>query len=88
MVNILNTTKMTAKGRVEIPKNTRNRYHLTSGAEFLVFESDDSIILKIIKKPSAKDFDAMMRKIRKNAKAAGIKPSDVRKAIAEVRGQK
>jgi hypothetical protein len=35
-----------------------------------------------------KDFNALLRKARKSAEEAGLKPSDVERAIREVRSKK
>ena len=79
------TTRMSSKGQVVIPEDVRNRLGLNTGAQFLVMGENDVIILKTISPPSMNDFDAIIRRARRQAKTAGMKPSDITKAIAKVR---
>jgi hypothetical protein len=48
----------------------------------------DVVVLKALKPPKMKDFNALLRKARKSAEEAGLKPSDVERAIREVRSKK
>jgi AbrB family looped-hinge helix DNA binding protein len=84
----LATTTMSSKGQVVIPEAVRNEMGLAAGDEFVVFAHDDIVILKCIRKPSMKEFDALIKRTRKQAKLAGIKRSDVAKAVAAARGRK
>jgi len=40
------------------------------------------------RRPTMKDFDAIIEKAREQARACGLKRSDITKAIAKVRGRK
>lgn len=82
------TTKMSSKGQVVIPEDIRRRLKLKSGARFIVMGEDDVVILKAIAPPSMREFDALIDEARKQAKASGVKQSDIRSAIASARGQK
>lgn len=84
----LATTKMSSRGQVVIPEKLRNDLGLKAGDRFVVFGHDGTVILKEIKPPSLKEFDAMTRKARRQARLAGLKRADVAKAIAAVRGRK
>lgn len=84
----LATTRMSSRGQVVIPEDVRNRLNLEAGAQFVVVGEDDVVILKTIKRPSMKDFDDLVRKARREARASGMKRSDVARAIARVRGQR
>ncbi len=81
----LATTRMSSKGQVVIPEEIRNRLHLSVGSHFVVLGEGDSIIFKTLTAPSIKDFDGLIQKARKQAKAAGIKPLDISKAVTTVR---
>jgi hypothetical protein len=48
----------------------------------------DVVILKNISPPSLDEFDDLIADARKKAKKAGIKPSDIKDAIAKARGKK
>ena len=81
------TTRMSSRGQVVIPEDVRNRLNLEAGAQFVVVGEDDVVILKTIKRPSMKDFDDLVSKARRQARASGMKRSDVARAIARVRAQ-
>ena len=79
------TTKMTSKGQVVIPQDVRTRLGLEPGVRFVVVGADDVVILKTIKPPSMKDFDSLIRRARRQARAAGMKRSDLARAVARTR---
>ena len=80
------TTKMSSKGQVVIPEEIRERLGLGPGVQFLVIGEGDVIILKSISTPSMKDFDRLLRKAKKQARAAGLQHADIGKAIRAARG--
>ena len=81
------TTKLSSKGQVVIPEKVRNQLGLKAGDQFVVVGEDDAVILKTITPPSIRDFDAIIEKARKQARATRMKRSDIAKAIAKVRGR-
>ena len=87
-MSVLATTKMSSRGQVVIPEGVRNDLGLQAGDEFVVLAEKDTVVLKSIRRPSMKEFDALIRKCRRNAKAAGLTRADVAKAVAAVRGRK
>lgn len=84
-MELVSTTKMSSKGQVVIPEAVRKRLGLVTGDQFVVVGEGDVLILKVISKPSIKEFDAVIKKARKQAKAAGLKRSNIAEAIAKVR---
>ena len=82
------TTKLSSKGQVVIPEEIRNRLGLEAGAQFVVVGEGDVVVLKALKPPKMADFRALLNKARKSAEQAGLKPSDVERAIREVRSRK
>jgi len=84
----LATTKMSSKGQVVIPETVRQQLGLATGAQFLVLGHGDTVLLKVIQAPSDGEFQAAISRLRRKAKAAGRKRSDVAKVIADVRGRK
>jgi len=82
------TTKMSSKGQVVIPEGIRQQLGLDSGAQFVVVGQKDVIILKTITAPSMKEFDGLIKQARKQAKASGLKRTDITKAVKEVRKAK
>jgi len=83
----LATTRMSSKGQVVIPEEVRTRLGLETGAQFVVVGENDVVILKAIAPPSLRDFDAIIGRARRQARSAGMKPSDIAKAVARVRGR-
>jgi len=79
------TTKMSSKGQVVIPEGIRQQLGLDSGTQFVVVGQKDVIILKTITAPAMKEFDGLIKQARRQAKAAGLKRSDVAQAINKVR---
>ncbi len=79
------TTKMSSKGQVVIPEEIRERLGLDAGTQFVVMGEDDVVILKMVRAPSMKEFDRLIRKARAQAKAAGLKRADVSAAVSDVR---
>ena len=87
-MSTLATTKMSSRGQVVIPENVRNDLGLRAGDRFVVVAENDVVILKGISRPSMREFDALVKKARRQAKAAGLRRADVAGAIARVRGRK
>jgi AbrB family looped-hinge helix DNA binding protein len=82
------TTKLSSRGQVVIPEEIRNRLGLEPGAQFVVVGEGDVVILKALKPPKMEEFKALLDRVQKAAKAAGVTPEDVEKAIREVRASK
>ena len=84
----VSTTKMSSKGQIVIPENIRRRLNLKAGAQFVVLGEKDVVILKNISPPSLEEFDDLISEARKSAKKVGLKRTDIKEAISEVRGKK
>ena len=84
----LATTKMSSKGQVVIPEEVRKRLNLKAGAQFVVVGENDVVILKSISQPSISEFDELIAKARREAKASGLKQNHISEAIAQARGRK
>jgi AbrB family looped-hinge helix DNA binding protein len=84
----LATTKMSSKGQIVIPENIRKRLKLKAGSQFVVVGENDIVILKAISSPSWEEFDTLIAEARRQAKQAGLKPSDITAAIRKVRGRR
>ena len=82
------TTRMSSKGQVVIPEDVRKRLGLAPGVQFIVMGENDVVILKTISPPSMDNFDGIIQRARRQARAAGMKPSDITKAVAKVRGRR
>jgi AbrB family looped-hinge helix DNA binding protein len=82
------TTKLSSRGQVVIPEEIRNRLGLEAGDQFVVVGEGNVIILKTVEPPNAKKLKALMNEVQAAAKAAGVTPEDVERAIREVRASK
>ena len=85
-MSTLATARMSSKGQVVIPEAVRNKLGLTAGSQFVVVGENDVVIMKTITQPSMRDFDALIKKARQQARSAGMTKTDVAKAIRSVRG--
>jgi AbrB family looped-hinge helix DNA binding protein len=83
----LATTRMSSKGQIVIPEPIRKRLNLKAGTQFVVLGENDVVILKAITAPSMDDFDALIQQARQQAKLAGLKRSDISRAISKARGR-
>ncbi len=82
------TTRLSSKGQVVIPEEVRNQLGLKTGDQFIVLGEGDAVILKSITPPSMRDFDTVIEKARKQARAARMKGSHIAKAVVSVRGRR
>jgi AbrB family looped-hinge helix DNA binding protein len=87
-MDVVSTTRMSSKGQVVIPENVRNRLKLEPGAQFVVVGNDDAVILKMITPPSMNEFDELICRARKQARASGLTRGSIAKAIVRVRGRR
>ena len=81
----LATTRMSSKGQVVIPEEIRENLGLKPGAQFVVVGKDDMLIFKSIEPPALSAFDDIIDEARKQARAAGLKRTDIAKALKRVR---
>jgi AbrB family looped-hinge helix DNA binding protein len=81
----LATTRLSSKGQVVIPEEIRERLGLKEGSQFVVVGERDVVILKSIAPPSLEEFNDLVRRARDAARKAGMRPADVRRAIARTR---
>ena len=83
----LSTTQLSSKGQVVIPEEIRDRLGLKPGVRFVVLAEHGVVILKTIEPPPLAEFDALVTKARRQARKAGLRKSDVAKAIHRARGR-
>lgn len=86
-MSILATTKLSSKGQIVIPEDVRDKVGLHAGDQFVVVADKDVVILKVIKKPSTKEFTSLVTQTRKLAKKTGLNKKSIKDAIKEARGQ-
>lgn len=81
------TAKMSSKGQIVIPEEIREKLGLKFGSLFVVMGEKDVVILKTITSPSMNEFDSIIGNIRKQAKSAGLRRSDIGTVIKKVRNR-
>jgi AbrB family looped-hinge helix DNA binding protein len=81
----LATTKLSSKGQVVIPEEVRNSLGLKTGDQFVVIGRGDAVILKSISEPYLEQFEELLKEAQIQAKKAGMKKSDIKKALEKVR---
>jgi len=81
----IETTKMSSKGQIVIPEEVRNRLGLKTGDKFLVMGDKDVVILKALSNPSLEEFNDLIKAARKQARAVGLRKSDIANAISKAR---
>jgi AbrB family looped-hinge helix DNA binding protein len=79
------TTKMSSRGQVVIPERIRAQLRLEPGVEFVVVAKEDLLVFQRITSPSWEQFGRLIREARRQARAAGLTPDHVKRAIGTVR---
>ena len=79
---------VSSKGQIVLPAEMRKSMSITTGDKLAVYASDDIIMLKAIKIPTAKEFEKKLDEARDWAASVGYKESDVDKIIKSVRKKK
>ena len=86
-LSAISTTKMSSKGQVVIPEQIRSQLDLEAGSRFVVVGDEDVVILKRITAPTPGEFDGLIKQARAQARAAGLKKSDIDNAVKEARNK-
>lgn len=85
-------TKITSKGQVVIPQDIRARKEIKEGEKFIVYDSDDSIILKRVKNleqvKNTQQLEKAFGSMWKTAKLKNVSGKDVENEIASHRREK
>jgi AbrB family looped-hinge helix DNA binding protein len=78
-------TRLSSKGQIVVPRRIRERLHLKDGEIFLIFGTNDTLVLKRVQEPSSAEFKKLLIRSRKLAKEKGLTKKDMEHAISEVR---
>ena len=83
-------TILSEKGQVVIPAKIRSKMGLKPKTKFLVYEHDDSVILKKLKEPDlSKELEAMYKRIdERTAKYGELTQDDIEEEIQKYRKEK
>lgn len=76
-VKMAELVTMSSKGQIVVPKDVREEFGFESGTNFAIFGKDDTIILKKVNVPTAKEvFDKVNKWGTQLAKKKGWKEED------------
>ena len=83
-------TILSEKGQVVIPKKIRSRMGLKPKTKFLVYECEDSVILKKFVEPDfSKEIEAMYKRVDERiAKYGDLSQDDIEEEIQKYRKEK
>ena len=76
---------VTTKGQISIPVSIRKSLRIENGDKLVAYTYCDSLLLKVLKLPSADEFKKIMDDAQKWAKSVGYKESDVNDIVKSVR---
>lgn len=79
------TTKLSSRGQVVIPRAVRDKLGLEEGEILVVYGEDDTIILRRVPTPDPEELERILEWGERFAKEEGITRKDVERAIREVR---
>ena len=85
-------TKITSKGQVVIPQKIRERKEIQEGEKFIVYDTDDSIVLKRVKNleqvKDTKQLERTFSSMWKTVELKNVEEKDVESEIASYRKRK
>ena len=85
----MDITKLSSRGQVVIPYDIREHKDLKVGEKFLIYETEDSIVLKRIKNiekaKSLDEFEKTFSSLWKTAKKKAVTKEDVAEEIEKYR---
>ena len=79
---------VSSKGQISLPINIRKHLSIDTGDKLVVYASGDVIMMKVLKIPTAEDFEAAMDEAKEWAASVGYKEDDVNDIIKTVRQEK
>ena len=86
----MNTQVLTvsSKGQISLPVSIRKTLSIDTGDKLVAYTSGDVIMLKVLKLPTAKEFEASLDEAQKWAASVGYREEDVDDVIHSVRQRK
>lgn len=79
----MDVTSVSSKGQVVIPTKIRQRLGIVEGSKFVILTDGENVLLKPIAPPKWQTFEALVKESQALAKKAGLKKTDLAKAIRE-----
>lgn len=81
----LTITSVSSKGQIVVPMDIRKELNLASGTKLMILTDGSNLLLKPVQEPKMETFRNLIKASRAYAKKAGLKKSDVAKAIKKAR---
>lgn len=79
---------VSSKGQISIPVSIRKNLSIETGDKLVAYASGDVIMLKILKLPTAEEFEKSLNEAQAWAKEVGYKEEDIDDVIKSVRADK
>ena len=79
---------VSSKGQISLPVAIRKRLSIDAGDKLVAYASGDVIMLKTLKLPTAKEFEASLDEAQQWACSVGYEEDDVNDIIKSVRRSK
>jgi len=79
---------VSSKGQIALPSAIRKNLAIESGSKLAVYASDDFIMLKVLRLPTAEDFKEKLDEAQQWAESAGYTEDDIDDIIKAVRAKK
>lgn len=79
---------VSSKGQISIPVSIRKNLSIETGDKLVAYASGDVIMLKILKLPTAEEFEKSLNEAQAWAKEVGCKEEDIDDVIKSVRADK
>ena len=79
---------VSSKGQISLPVSMRRSLSINAGDKLAAYTSGDVIMLKVLKLPTAEEFEASLDEAQQWAASVGYKESDVENIVKSVRRKK
>ena len=79
---------VTSKGQVAIPVNIRKQLNINEGTKLVLCVVGNTIMLKVLKIPTAEEFAEQLEKSQEWAKSVNLTEEEVNEIIKSVRKKK
>ena len=79
---------VSSKGQISLPSNIRRQLSIDTGDKLAIYASEDVIMLKVLRLPTEKDFEASLEEAREWAASVGYDEKDIEDVVRSVRTQK
>lgn len=79
---------VSAKGQIVLPKEMREALSISDGSTLAAFATDEVIVLKPVKLPTAEEFSKWLDEAQGWAQEAGFKAREANNVVRDVRRRK